>query len=68
MITIGTRGSALALAQTAWIKEQILNRFPDAEVSIRVIKTSADKDTTTSIRSGSAVGIFVKELEASVAG
>jgi hydroxymethylbilane synthase len=63
MIVIGSRGSALALAQTAWIKEQILRRFPDAEVSVKVIKTSADKDPTASLRSPSTVGVFVKELE-----
>jgi hydroxymethylbilane synthase len=63
MLVIGSRGSALALAQTQSIREQILSRFPDVEVSVKVIKTSADKDTTTSIRAGSAIGVFVKELE-----
>jgi len=63
MIRIGSRGSALALAQTAWIKEQILSRFPHAEVVVKVIKTSADKDQTSYLRSASTVGIFVKELE-----
>ena len=63
MIVLGTRGSALALTQTEYIKARILEAFPDTEISTRVIKTSADKDTTTSIRSGSAVGVFVKELE-----
>jgi hydroxymethylbilane synthase len=63
MIIIGTRGSALALAQTTWIKERILQRFPDIEVSLKIIKTSADKDTTSSLRSASSVGVFVKELE-----
>lgn len=60
---IGSRGSALALAQTNWIREKIIARFPAVEVSVRVIRTSADKDTTSSIRSGAAVGVFVKELE-----
>jgi hydroxymethylbilane synthase len=63
MVIIGTRGSALALAQTTWIKEQILRHFPDIDVSLKVIKTSADKDTTSSLRSSSTVGVFVKELE-----
>lgn len=60
---IGSRGSALALAQTNWIREKIIARFPAVEVSVHVIRTSADKDTTSSIRSGAAVGVFVKELE-----
>ncbi len=63
MIIIGTRGSALALAQTESVKKNILERFPDTEISLKIIKTSADKDLTASIRSGSTVGVFVKELE-----
>jgi hydroxymethylbilane synthase len=63
MIVIGSRGSALALAQTGWVQKQILSRFPGTDVTIKVIKTSADKDLHTSIRSGSSVGVFVKELE-----
>jgi hydroxymethylbilane synthase len=63
MIIIGSRGSALALAQTEMMKAQILSRFPDTEIKIKIIKTSADKDQTTSIRAGSSIGVFVKELE-----
>jgi len=63
MLTIGTRGSALALAQTTWVRNQILSRFPDTRVTLEVMKTSADKDATSSIRSGSGVGVFVKEIE-----
>jgi hydroxymethylbilane synthase len=62
-VAIGTRGSALALAQTSWIKEQILRWFPDTDVVLKIIKTSADRDTTASLRSASSVGVFVKELE-----
>lgn len=63
MIVIGTRGSALALTQTEQMKAMLLGSFPDTGIAVRIIKTSADKDTITSIRSGSAVGVFVKELE-----
>ncbi len=63
MLKIGTRGSALALAQTQWVAGMILVRYPDARIKIEVIKTSADKDLTRSIRSGTATGVFVKELE-----
>jgi hydroxymethylbilane synthase len=63
MIIIGSRGSALALAQTAWIQEKIHSRFPHVDVVLKIIKTSADKDTTTSLRRPSAIGVFVKELE-----
>jgi hydroxymethylbilane synthase len=63
MITIGSRGSALALSQTGWVRDQILTHSPDGEVTIKVIKTSADRNPTASIRSASSVGVFVKELE-----
>ena len=29
-IRIGTRGSTLALAQTAWVKEKLKEKYPDA--------------------------------------
>jgi hydroxymethylbilane synthase len=63
MLTIGTRGSPLARAQTKWVEEKILERFPDARITVRIIKTSADKDTKTPIRSASATGVFVREIE-----
>jgi hydroxymethylbilane synthase len=53
----------LALSQTGWVRDQILAHSPDAEVTIKVIKTSADKNPTASIRAASSVGVFVKELE-----
>ncbi|MBN1571004.1 MAG: hydroxymethylbilane synthase [Acidobacteria bacterium] len=62
-IIIGTRGSALALAQTEQIRKQILDGFPHVEISVRIIKTSADRNPASSIRAGSSVGVFVKELE-----
>lgn len=63
MLRIGTRGSTLARSQTRWVEDKIRALFPDAEISVKIIKTSADKDTKTSIRSGSATGVFVKEIE-----
>ena len=63
MIIIGTRGSALAMVQTLWIKQRILLHFPELEISVKVIKTSADQDKTTSLRTVASAGVFVKELE-----
>lgn len=63
MLIIGSRGSQLALAQSRWVKQQIAGRYPETLVEIKVIKTSADRDQKTSIRSGSATGVFVKEIE-----
>ncbi len=63
MLTIGTRGSSLALAQAEWVERTILARFPGTQITVKTIKTSADRDTKTSIRSGSSTGVFVKEIE-----
>jgi len=63
MLNIGTRGSYLALTQTHWVRKQILDRFPDLEISIRVIRTSADEDQVTSLRQQPNTGVFVKEIE-----
>ena len=63
MLAIGSRGSALALTQTTWVKEQMLRFFPQARINIKIISTSADRDTKTSIRSAWATGVFVKEIE-----
>jgi hydroxymethylbilane synthase len=63
IIRMGSRGSALALAQTNWIKDRILARYPQLQVTTTVIKTSADKHPGISIRAGTATGVWVKELE-----
>ncbi len=63
MLTIGTRGSTLALVQAEWVKAQILRAIPDTRIELRIIRTSADRDTRTSIRAGSGIGVFVKEIE-----
>jgi hydroxymethylbilane synthase len=63
MFVIGSRGSDLALAQSRWVQKRILQLFPGTNVSIRIIKTTGDKDTVSSIRTGQSIGVFVKELE-----
>lgn len=63
LLTIGTRGSLLARAQSTWVEERIRALFPGIRIMTRVIKTSADRDLVSSIRSGSATGVFVREIE-----
>ena len=62
-LVIGSRGSKLALAQSSWVRQEIIRLLPGSTVEIKIIKTSADRDQKTSIRQGSGVGVFVKELE-----
>ena len=39
-IRIGTRGSQLALFQANWVREKLLQRNPDLQITLTVIKTT----------------------------
>lgn len=63
MIRIGTRGSALALAQTAWVKRMLEERYPELRVETITIKTSGDRFLDTPATAVGGKGIFVTEIE-----
>jgi hydroxymethylbilane synthase len=63
VIRIGTRGSQLALWQANWVKDRIMENHPDADVSLRVIKTSGDKILDVPLAKVGGKGLFVKEIE-----
>lgn len=58
---IGTRGSALALAQTEIIERLLKER--GVETSRQVIKTKGDRFTDRPLHAVSGVGAFVRELD-----
>lgn len=62
-LTIGSRGSKLALWQANWIKARLEEIHPQTKVSIEIIKTSGDiqKDAPLTVIGGK--GVFTKELE-----
>ena len=62
-LKIGTRGSKLALTQSEWVREKIIDRYPDIEIDLVRIKTKGDKilDSPLSLIGGK--GLFVKEIE-----
>jgi hydroxymethylbilane synthase len=62
-IRIGTRGSPLALAQTAWVKEKLKEKYPDALIETILIKTSGDRFFEASVQAIGGKGIFTKEIE-----
>jgi len=65
-IKLGTRGSALALAQATLTEQALARDFPDLEISQEVFITRGDKKLDLSlIRSSEAggKGLFTKELE-----
>ena len=63
MIRIGTRGSALAIAQTGWVKQRLEEKHSGLRVEIVTIKTSGDRFLNTPIKAIGGKGIFVKEIE-----
>jgi hydroxymethylbilane synthase len=65
-ITIGTRGSPLALWQAHWIKSQLETVHDDLTVELVKIKTSGDKIQDVPIAKVGGKGLFTKEIEESM--
>jgi hydroxymethylbilane synthase len=66
LITLATRGSALALAQANLVLAQCRAAFPKLSFELKIIKTTGDKLQTASLaQEGKALpkGLFTKELE-----
>jgi hydroxymethylbilane synthase len=62
-LTIGTRGSQLALWQAEWVKSELIRYHPGLSVSLEIIKTSGDKITDVPLAKVGGKGLFVKEIE-----
>lgn len=63
VIRIGTRGSALALAQAGWVRRKLEERYAGIKIETITIKTSGDRFLSTPIQAIGGKGIFVKEIE-----
>ena len=62
-ITIGTRGSKLALWQAHWVREALMQRNDGLRVDITIIKTKGDKILDVPLAKVGGKGLFVKEIE-----
>ena len=62
-IRIGTRGSALAIAQTEMVEEAIKDKYPNISFERIIIKTEADRHNEKALAEFNGEGVFVKELE-----
>jgi hydroxymethylbilane synthase len=64
-LTIGTRGSQLALWQTNWVKSRLLESNPGWEIQIQIISTKGDRvlDVSLPKLGEQGKGLFTKELE-----
>lgn len=62
-LTIGTRGSVLALWQANHIKNLLEERYPKLEVELKIVKTKGDKILDVPLAKIGGKGLFTKELE-----
>jgi hydroxymethylbilane synthase len=62
-IKIGTRGSKLALQQSAWVGERIVERHPSLSIEVIRIRTTGDMITNVPLAQVGGKGLFVKEIE-----
>lgn len=53
----------MALAQTAWVKARLAEKYPDAKIETILIKTSGDRFLEAPIQAIGGKGIFTKEIE-----
>jgi hydroxymethylbilane synthase len=60
---IGTRGSALALAQTRTVVDELQRCCPGIEIEVREVKTIGDRVTDRPLASLGGYGAFTKELD-----
>ena len=64
-LIIGSRGSRLALHQSRFLQQALIEHHPGLEVSVEVIRTTGDKMSRTALSqlATSVKGLFVKEIE-----
>lgn len=62
-ITIGSRGSQLALVQAESVKKQLQQAYPRLSIEIRVIKTKGDLILDKTLDKIGGKGLFVKEIQ-----
>lgn len=63
VLTIGSRGSRLALWQASWVKHALEALHTTLEVKIEIIKTTGDALKNVSLTVIGGQGVFTKELE-----
>jgi hydroxymethylbilane synthase/uroporphyrinogen III methyltransferase/synthase len=67
-IKVGTRGSKLALAQTAYVIEKLKEAYPDESFETVVIRTTGDRHGEVSLDAIGTKGVFVDAIEEALIG
>ncbi len=65
-LVVGTRGSALAMAQTETVVQLLQAGRPDISIETRQITTGGDRDQHSSLAQIGGQGVFVKEIESAL--
>ena len=65
-IIFGTRGSALALAQTEHTVNRVRTLYPEVNASILTIRTTGDRRTDVPLAAIGGFGAFTREIEQSL--
>lgn len=65
-LTIGTRGSQLALWQTHHVRSLLQQRDPALEIGIEILRTTGDRITDVPLARIGDRGLFTKELDRAV--
>src|SRR5271169_67576 len=60
-LTLGSRGSKLALWQAEWVKAKLIG--DGHQIEIKVIKTTGDKLSSVPLPQSGVKGLFIKEIE-----
>ena len=63
MLRLGTRGSALARAQAALVRDALVRRHPGLRIEMIYVRTSGDRRERGPEPPGGLKGLFVKEIE-----
>lgn len=66
VITVGSRGSRLALRQTDLVLAELIRRFPGRRFEVQEVRTTGDRRSEVSLAAIGGQGVFVKELEAAL--
>jgi hydroxymethylbilane synthase len=67
-LTVGTRGSALALRQTNWVVNKLKSVHPALQIQVQIVKTKGDKILDVPLAKIGDKGLFVTELENALLG
>lgn len=64
-VTVGTRGSTLALAQTRWVIARLKEEWPETEFRLQTISTKGDRnrESLEQLAQKGDKGFWVKEIE-----